>query len=119
MPRMSKWAKGPVPAAKSKVLDHQVTRRLHRPATTMLASPSRPSLHTVQRAREMLCVQARRKVPDSSSRASKGAPQKTPIKPGTTRTRPDNHWPICWYLATNVAAAPEQSPVAQAVTLAW
>jgi hypothetical protein len=46
--------------------------------------PQQASLHSVQRGRETVCVQANRKVPLSSSRATSGAPQKTPMSPGTT-----------------------------------
>ncbi len=75
----------------------------------MAASPSSASLHSVQRARETLWVQTRRKVPASSSRATNGAPQKIPMSPGTTMTTPDSQWLRASYLAVKVLRAAAQS----------
>jgi hypothetical protein len=72
------WSNGP---------DHQVAIKLSSPATIMLNAPTRPSLTASQRVRLMPWVQARRKVPVSNSRATSGAPQKTPIRAGTAMTR--------------------------------
>ena len=69
-------------------LNHHETIRLIAPPTTALASPTRPSLTASQRRRLTLCVQARRKVPVSSSRATSGAPQNIPMSTGTTSTSP-------------------------------
>ena len=51
------------------------------------ARPTTPSLAPSQRDRVTLCVHARRNVPASISRATSGAPQKIPMRPGTTMTR--------------------------------
>ena len=63
-------------------LNHQVRMRLSSPATAMLARPTTPSLTASQRVRVTLWVQASRKVPVSSSRATSGAPQKMPSSAG-------------------------------------
>src|SRR5580704_1984345 len=68
-------------------LNHHDTIRLSSPPTAALARPTSPSLTRSQRRRLTLCVQARRKVPVSSSRATSGAPQNIPITTGTMRTR--------------------------------
>ena len=68
-------------------LNHHVTIRLKSPPTAALARPTSPSLTSNQRIRLTLCVQARRKVPVSSSRAMSGAPQNMPMRTGTMSTR--------------------------------
>ncbi len=73
-------------ATVSSGLDHQVTIRLNNPAATMLANPTTPTLTASQRVRVTLWVHARRNVPASSSRATSGAPQKTPMRAGTSST---------------------------------
>ena len=52
----------------------------------MAARPTSPIFTKSQRSRVTLWVQARRKVPDSSSWAMSGAPQNMPRRAGTTRT---------------------------------
>src|ERR1700722_8186713 len=65
-------------------LNHHETMRLNDAPTTALARPTSPSLTRSQRRRLTLWVQARRKVPDSSSRATRGAPQNIPMSTGTS-----------------------------------
>ena len=48
-----------------------------------MAEPSSPSVATAQRVRPMPWVQAKRTVPAVYSRASSGAPRKTPMITGT------------------------------------
>ena len=74
-------------------LDHQVTIRLTKPAIAMPASAKTPSFTASHRVRLTLWVQASLHVPASSSRATRGAPQKTPMRPGTTTTRTSS--PLC------------------------
>jgi len=71
-----------------------------------------PALTASQRVRLTLCVQARRWVPASSSRATSGAPQKTPIAAGTaSRIGPISCLSTSSW-ARNAAPAPPQPTVA-------
>ena len=51
-------------------------------AAAATATPSSPRVSTVQRVRPMLWVQVKRTVPVVYSRASRGAPTKTPMSTG-------------------------------------
>jgi hypothetical protein len=66
-------------------LDHQFTMRVNSSPAAMAAAPAMASLAASQRVRVTPWVHARRKVPVSSSRATSGAPQNIPIRPGTAR----------------------------------
>ena len=55
--------------------------------TAVTTTASRTSLATAQRTRPHPWVQANRNVPDSSSRATTGAPRNTPSSTGTTSIR--------------------------------
>ena len=63
--------------------------------------------------RVTLCVHASRCVPDSYSRATSGAPQKTPMTPGIAITRtPSQIRRSRWWWAKRLMVVPEQSPLA-------
>ena len=62
---------------------HQLTSAVIAAAPASANSPTRPTRVASQRVREMLCVHASRCVPFSSSRATSGAPQKTPMTAGS------------------------------------
>src|ERR1035437_8044670 len=97
---MSRWSKeaNGVMFTLSNGLDHQVTIKLTSPAVSIEATQSRPSLTANQCPLETLWVQARRKLPVSSSRATSGEPQKSRdgstleiaylIDPATHQSRP-------------------------------
>ena len=93
-------------AMRSNGLDHQVTIRVRSPAAAIDARPTSPSLVASQRVRLTLWVQASRNVRFSSSRATRGAPQKIPMSAGATRTT----CPSCW----RRRSFPEEAPVAVA-----
>ena len=63
---------------------NQVNTTLNAPATAVTAIASSTSLAIANRARPKPWVQAYRKVPVSSSRASTGAPANAPISTGTS-----------------------------------
>src|SRR5580693_3009004 len=63
---------------------YQENRTLNAPAAAARMTASGTILARVQRARPKPWVQAYRKVPVSSSRASTGAREKAPISAGTT-----------------------------------
>src|ERR1700729_2692591 len=65
-------------------LDHQVTRAETTPPQAAAASRAQPTLTVSQRLRVMLCIQANWLVPVSISRATRGPPQNTPRRHGTT-----------------------------------
>jgi hypothetical protein len=60
--------------------------RLSSPVAIIAAPPTSASFEPSQRVRVTLWVQARRKLPVSSSRAMSGAPQKIPISAGTMKS---------------------------------
>jgi hypothetical protein len=62
---------------------YQVNSTLNAPAAAATTAPSSTSLASAQRPRPKPWVQAYRKVPVSSSRASTGAPANAPISAGT------------------------------------
>src|SRR5947207_1581138 len=64
---------------------HQETSQAKRADSTTVPVPRKPSCQESQRRRETDCVHARRCVPASTSLATRGAPQKTPMRPGATR----------------------------------
>src|SRR5438445_2354330 len=64
---------------------HQETSQANRADSTTVPAPRKPSCQASQRRRETDCVHARRWVPASTSFATRGAPQKTPMRPGATR----------------------------------
>ena len=66
---------------------YQENSTLNAPAAAATATASSTSLPSVQRHRPMPWVQANRKVPVSSSRASTGAPANAPISAGTACRR--------------------------------
>src|SRR6516225_9893627 len=66
---------------------YQENSTLNAPAATVTTTASGTSLATVQRVRPKPWVQAYRKVPVSSSRASTGAPTNAPISAGTACSR--------------------------------
>ena len=70
------------PPARSIGLAHQVMTRLISPVVSMAARPVRASLAAIQRVRVTLWFQASRKVPASSSRVTRGAPQNMPMMAG-------------------------------------
>jgi hypothetical protein len=57
----------------------------------MLANPMTLILAISQRVRVTLCVNTKRWVPVSNSRATSGAPQKIPMMPGATITKYPSH----------------------------
>jgi len=61
---------------------YQEYSTLNAPAAAATATANSTSLPSVQRSRPMPWVQANRKVPVSSSRASTGAPANAPISAG-------------------------------------
>ena len=67
-------------------LAHQSTIQVSSPPIAMAAMPTSPSFTASQRCRVTLWVQARRKVPVSSSRAMSGAPKKSPTSAGAMVT---------------------------------
>ena len=71
-------------SAPSSGCDHQVTARVSTPTATAAASAVTPSLMASHRVRVTDWVQASRWVPASSSRATSGAPQNTPMITGAT-----------------------------------
>src|SRR5260370_22686753 len=66
---------------------YQENSMLKAPAAAVTVTASGTSLASVQRHRPKPWVQAYRKVPVSSSRASTGAPTNAPISAGTTCSR--------------------------------
>ena len=87
MPRTpnTDWSSG-FSCTRSMGLNHQVRMRLSSPPMAMLARTPMHSLTASQRFLVTLWVQARRKVPVSSSRATSGAPQNMPSSAGSTRS---------------------------------
>jgi hypothetical protein len=75
----------PMLSAVSIGLDHQVSIRVSSPAVAMAARPTRPSLTAIQRVRVTVWFQASGNVRASISRATSGAPQNTPMRPGASR----------------------------------
>ena len=73
---------------------NQVNTWLNAQVTAVIATASSVSLATVQRTRPKPWVQAYRKVPVSSSRASTGAPAKAPISAGARFIRIRTVFPI-------------------------
>ena len=75
---------------------YQENSTLNAPAAAVTTTASSTSLASVQRHRPKPCVQANRKVPVSSSRASNGAPANAPISAGTA----------CRKMLTMIAVSP-------------
>ena len=73
-------------SAPSSGCDHQVTAKVSRPTAAAAARVVTPSLVASHRVRVTDWVQASRCVPASSSRATSGAPQNTPMIAGATAT---------------------------------
>src|SRR5215469_1900519 len=99
-------------------LDHQVTRADTAPPQAAAASKAQPTLAASQRLLGTLCIQANWVVPVSTSLATRGPPQNTPIRHGTATvsvTRKDTtglprfsvlaRLPQVWLAAQDVRAA--------------
>jgi len=77
----------PSPAARPSGAAHQANSRLSASVTAMAAKQPTVSLAASHRARVTDWLQARTKVPVSSSRASSGAPQNRPVTAGVRAMR--------------------------------
>ena len=81
---------------------------LNAPAVAATATASSTSLPRVQRHRPMPWVQAYRKVPVSSSRASTGAPVNAPISGGTACRRTLTKIAVLPYRPVKFSAQPSE-----------
>lgn len=108
------------PPSSSRGARHQVNRVANAQARTATPAPTRASLAASQRVRVTLWVKASLHVPCSNSRASSGAPMKTPASAGRNVTqtsrlphsvwRPRN-WSTSWAQPRWPAGSATQAPI--------